>query len=282
MRPAAIVAFGAALGGLSPGAARAQAPSGPTFDVDVADTALVGVGLWITGLGLGAQARRFDGTPACRTEPGPDGLCDERRIFVLDRPTYGHRWPAAAPASDVLLLGLLAAPLGYAGVRAAADGRLDQPAETFGRSAAVSVEALGAVLVATNVLKLIVRRPRPLTYDAGFTRERRFEGDARLSFPSGHTSLSFGAATVLAVMLSEEVEDDGLKAAGIAAAYGVATVVGYLRVATRRHFLTDVLAGAALGTGLAYAVAAPQLASDDAGSGDGSGGGFTFGWGGTF
>lgn len=262
--------------------ARAQAPAGPTFDVDIADTALLGLGFWAVGLGVGAQDHRFTGTAACRRDVGPEQLCNPDRIFVLDRPTYGHRWRGAAPASDVLLLGMLASPVGYAGIRVAADGRVEQPAETFGRSAAVSVQALGAVLLATNVLKLVVRRPRPLTYDPEFRLEKRLEGDARLSFPSGHTSMAFGAATVLSVMIAEETTDPGVRAAGIGAAFGAATLVGYLRIAARRHFLTDVLAGAALGAGLAYLVAGTQLAEDDGAAGEDGASGFRFAVGGTF
>lgn len=278
------VALAALLAGL-PFPAGAQAPSGSTFDADPADTLLVGLGLWVTGLGLSAQSRRWSETPACRNDPiGPDALCDRERIFVLDRPTFAHHWDGADAASDVLLLTMLGAPFAYAGVRSGIDDGLDQPADAFGRSAAVSFQALGAVMLATNVLKLVVRRPRPLTYDAGFSREERFDGDARLSFPSGHTSLAFGTATVIAIMAEREVRDPGLRAALIAGSFGAATATGYFRIAARKHFLTDVLAGAALGAGVAALVAGLQVYDDAAPGPDDATGesGWRFAIGGTF
>jgi len=275
----------AALGlGAPPSVARGQAPRGPTFDVDVADTMLIGVGLWATGFGIGRQAHRFAETPACRTAPEAEtGLCDRSRIFALDRPTFTHTWRGADAASDVLLVGMVFSPFAYTGARVATDDRVDEVDRTFGRSASVAFQALGAVALATNVLKMVVRRPRPLTYDAHFSREERFDGDARLSFPSGHTSMAFGAATVIAVMAHEELSNPDLRVAAIAGSFGAATAVGYLRIAARKHFLTDVLAGAALGSGVAWLVAGTQLA-DDAGSGDpgGATAGWRFTWGGTF
>lgn len=266
--------------------ARGQAPSGPTFDVDIADTTLAGLGLWVTGLGIGAQAMRWEGTPACRSAPrGSAELCDRDRIFALDRPAFAHSWRAADAASDVLLMAMLVSPFAYSTGRAVLDDRLEEPGRTLGQSAAVSFQALGAVLLATTILKLVVRRPRPLTYDARFSREERFDGDARLSFPSGHTSMAFAAASLTSIMIHEEVADPGVRAAGIAGAFGAAALVGYFRIAARKHFSTDVLAGALLGGGLAALVAWPRLADDEGRSrGDGSSGGgsFRLGWGGTF
>ena len=59
------------------------------------------------------------------------------------------------------------------------------------------------------------------------------------SFPSNHTSTSFGAATTLAIRY-------GWQAA--IPAYTVATLVGYGRYEGDRHHWEDVVAGAALGT----------------------------------
>lgn len=269
----------------APLAVRAEAPEAPTFDVRTADTALVGAGLWVTSVGLAAQIDRWAETPACRASVDPaTGLCDVGRIFVIDRPGFRHYWRGADEASDVLLLSLLTTPFAYAGLRSGLDGGLDASAEAFGRSAAVSFQALGAVALSTGLLKLIVRRPRPLTYDSRFAREERFDGDARLSFPSGHTSMAFGSATLLAVMAHEEIEDPGLRVAVMASGFGAAAATGYLRIAARKHFLTDVLAGAALGAGVAGLVAGLQLAdgSEAASAGAPAPGRFHLGWGGTF
>lgn len=58
------------------------------------------------------------------------------------------------------------------------------------------------------------------------------------SFPSGHASAGFTAATLLA---------DGQKAPWRYGWYGVAAIVASSRIHTRAHHASDVLAGAALG-----------------------------------
>ena len=58
------------------------------------------------------------------------------------------------------------------------------------------------------------------------------------SFPSGHASSGFMAATLLA---------DGGRAPGRWAWYGLAAVVASSRIHTRSHHASDVVAGAALG-----------------------------------
>jgi hypothetical protein len=88
-------------------------------------------------------------------------------------------------------------------------------------------ELLQAQLVGaawTIGLKAIVRRDRP-------------EGTG-YSFPSGHTTTAFASATVLQRRLGWKV--------GIPA-YAVATYVAASRVEMQRHYLSDVVFGAALG-----------------------------------
>lgn len=74
-------------------------------------------------------------------------------------------------------------------------------------------------------------------------RERRPDRDARDSFPSMHTSLSFAVASAQAYYHPNQA----------ALWYGAAAFVGYRRVQSREHHLGDVLAGAALGLALGRA-----------------------------
>lgn len=72
--------------------------------------------------------------------------------------------------------------------------------------------------------KLAVRRTRP--------------DEGRFSFPSGHTAISFASATVLHRDLGWKV--------GIPA-YAVASYIAASRIQSRRHYLSDVAFGAAVG-----------------------------------
>jgi len=81
-----------------------------------------------------------------------------------------------------------------------------------------------------NAAKVIGRRKRPLKEDG--TRESGF------SFPSGHATITFAAATVLQQHL-------GYKAA--IPTYAVATYVAVSRLHLNVHWTSDVVMGAALG-----------------------------------
>jgi len=96
-----------------------------------------------------------------------------------------------------------------------------------GHVTAIGADLVRATLVAqtlTTAVKLSVRRTRP--------------DGTPLSFPSGHTSVSFATATVLQRHL-------GWKA-GVPA-YAVASYVAASRIQDKRHFLSDVAFGAAIG-----------------------------------
>lgn len=76
----------------------------------------------------------------------------------------------------------------------------------------------------TQALKFAVRRVRP--------------DDTPFSFPSGHTSTTFATATVLQRHFGWKV--------GVPA-YALASYVGASRIQAKRHYLSDVAFGAALG-----------------------------------
>ena len=94
------------------------------------------------------------------------------------------------------------------------------------------VAAIGADLIQSQILaqtmtaaiKMSVGRTRP--------------DGTQYSFPSGHSSVTFATATVLQRDLGWKV--------GIPA-YGLATYVAASRIQDKRHFLSDVAFGAAIG-----------------------------------
>jgi len=80
--------------------------------------------------------------------------------------------------------------------------------------------------------------------------ERRPDGEDNHSFPSAHASVSFTAAEYLRKRYGWEY---GLPA------YGLATFVAYSRVEADRHYVHDVLAGAAIGITSSYFFTTPNL-----------------------
>jgi hypothetical protein len=94
------------------------------------------------------------------------------------------------------------------------------------------MQAMGDDLAESMLLAGAVSGVLKLTVD-----ERRPSG-GKQSFPSGHTALAFSIAPVVAHHLGWQ--------AGLAA-YTVASATGLARMEDRRHYLSDVLFGAAIG-----------------------------------
>ena len=91
--------------------------------------------------------------------------------------------------------------------------------------------------VSTEILKLSLARGRP--YDTA-NSSSWFNGGN--SFPSMHTSAAFSVGTVFA-----ESGNDDYRWLRRVVGYGVAGASAYLRVSDNAHWMSDVMAGAALG-----------------------------------
>ena len=178
-------------------------------------------------------------------------ICDAAMVNPLDRLFMGRAHPEASAWSDVLLLGLATAPLAFsavdAGLRTPADA--SSPGARLGRDTLVVAQTYAATYLATNVTKLLVQRLRPFNYDPRF-RRARLDGDSRVSFPSGHSSMAFASAATLSVLLEQRYPGEPWATGLSVGAFAVAGTVAVLRVLAERHFPSDVLVGAALGTTL--------------------------------
>ena len=95
------------------------------------------------------------------------------------------------------------------------------------------VEGIGSAVLSQAANEVVTNRLKD------WTNEVRPDESNDKSFPSGHTSASFAAAATLHKRYGWKY--------GIPA-YTVATFVGGARVAAHKHFVHDVIAGAALGT----------------------------------
>ena len=95
------------------------------------------------------------------------------------------------------------------------------------------IEGIGSAVLSQAATRVVTDRLKVWTHE-----ERPDESNHR-SFPSGHASSSFAAAATLHKRYGWKY--------GVPA-YAVATFVGGARVAADKHFVHDVIAGAALGT----------------------------------
>jgi hypothetical protein len=117
------------------------------------------------------------------------------------------------------------------------------------RGVNVLVDGLEATVIASGILcpilKYTVGRSRPNETAGDTDVFNPFSGAA--SFPSGHTTQAFTVASVLACSFDDQ------PVVG-AVAFVVASGVGLSRINDNAHYVSDVVAGAILGTWVGYEV----------------------------
>jgi membrane-associated phospholipid phosphatase len=117
----------------------------------------------------------------------------------------------------------------------------------------------------TEYVKSLVKRTRP-------------DGSDNRSFFSGHTSTTFAAATFLYLEMDHIYDSWSLTRNNLTARlliqgstfglfYGWAGYVGYSRIKDNKHYLTDVMLGAAVGSLISYFVYNLYKPDDDPGTG---------------
>ncbi len=152
------------------------------------------------------------------------------------------RWrntAAAANDSDLLMVGV---PL-LAGGALVLSGWQAGGARTAGEDLLVAAEAVSIAVLATQVAKFSFGRIRPYAWASPSAVHGP---DAFLSEWSGHTSATFAAAAAAGTVARLRGYRSWPWILGLGLA-GAATC-GWLRIAADRHWATDVLAGAAVGS----------------------------------
>jgi len=99
-----------------------------------------------------------------------------------------------------------------------------------------------------NWMNIGFNRYRPYMYFDNPNEDEISNGEFEWSFPSGHTKAAFMTATFLNYVLCQCYPESVWKWPVIGGAYTVAFVSGALRVMAGSHFLSDVIAGAAIGS----------------------------------
>ena len=142
------------------------------------------------------------------------------------------------------------------------------------RAAAIVLESTAIAGAIAQSLKLLTARARPFVrYGHGGAPGGGYDAsdfDARLSFPSGHTTVAaaLGASVAMTATLEESAAAPWLWAAA-----GVLTAsTAGLRIAAEKHYFTDVLAAAAIGGGCGVALPLLHRRGGLLGGGGGSAG----------
>jgi membrane-associated phospholipid phosphatase len=240
------LALGAALAtheGISHAAEPASPPVELRHDLDVELPTLAGLATVVVGFRL-----LRDGL-----EPSSCRFCDSNvpgRVNAIDGWFRGElKQSDTRPAnvvSYVLAFGL--APASAAGLTILAAHADHREGEDLVNVIAIAEAGFGAMLV-TEVLEFSTLRMRPYVHAIEDPAERDrviAQTGAFHSFPAGHVVETFGLAAASGVVASRRGYRLAPLVWGVGLTLGLATA--YTRVAADRHYFTDVLAGAAIGT----------------------------------
>lgn len=111
----------------------------------------------------------------------------------------------------------------------------------------VAIALLSTLILNNLLLKNLIARPRPFAENVEFIEFIKSIGmdlPGEFSFPSGHTFSAFSCATIITLVFKKKG----------AYAFIPATIISFSRVFLCVHYVTDVLGGAILGVGIAFAI----------------------------
>jgi membrane-associated phospholipid phosphatase len=179
--------------------------------------------------------------------------CARSDVPGFDRTALGHSSHAAQVGSDYAIAGLLV----LAPALDLIDVRLHgQSWVSFGRDVVVIGEAVLVSGALDEVVKLAVHRPRPLAYSAAPGSDVARQPDTYLSFYSSHTSNAFAAGMAYASTFALRHPDSSARYAVYGAVVAAGAGIGTMRVLAGKHFPSDVVTGAVVGSAIGLTVPA--------------------------
>jgi membrane-associated phospholipid phosphatase len=239
------VIFGVALGTVlvaSPAAAQSAGPRALRWDPALDATVLT---LGVTALVLSEELKPALAPSSCRW-CAVDSLDEHIRAALLWRDR------AAADATSGIVA-FVVTPLALGGLDALAAAR-DGVGRYAGEDILLIAEAGVLAADLTELTKVLAARERPFVHALSPDSKRLTAqaADNNLSFFSGHTSVAFALATAAGTVTTMH------RYSWAPAVWGVglvaASTTGYLRIAADKHWLTDVLVGAAVGSAVGLLV----------------------------
>ena len=171
---------------------------------------------------------------------------DPQEVNSFDRPFMA---PYSKMLDDLSLVPAIAVALSPAVL-------LTQPSSEYLTIGLMYIESFAITYGSKELIKYLVHRERPYMYDVNTPMSLVQDEEHNESFLSGHTALAFNGASFASYVFCKYNPDSKWKIPVIAASYSLAAATAAMRVASGCHFVTDVLAGAALGTVIGIAVPA--------------------------
>ena len=215
--------------------------SGKVFALDpLTDGILLGTGVLLTGSEiilddmLELNRKKYDGS-----------VYDKSDVNPFDRKLMQPYSKIHDGAADFLLIASLTTPVIL----------LSTDKKEWFTNGVMYLETLLIANGLKELAKLAVNRKRPYMYsDRDLPQDEIDNGDWAKSMPSGHTTFAFASATFLTYTFCRYFSDSPWRIPVSIGSYAIATGVAVLRVSGGKHFLSDVLAGAAIGSAVGFLV----------------------------
>ena len=203
------------------------------------ETSLLKDGIWITTtLGLNAV-----GLSQIKNKPNLpiDELnsLDKNDIWFVDRWAAGNFDENANNISDIPFFASFATPF-----------LLTLNKDTRQHSGQLSVmliESLSTASAAFTLSAGFVEKSRPKVYNESVDLDERLQNNSQRSFFSGHVAASASATFFTAQVFSDFFPDSKAKPYVWTAAATIPAIVGYYRIKSGNHFLSDVIIGYIIG-----------------------------------
>lgn len=235
---------------LSP-SVRAESPELPPYTPYSLNPALD-----IPLIGLGLVLKRHSGTALAETRETPVDIPSLRRsdLNPLDRWAAGNYSPTLSNVSGVIATAVSVAPFLFDG--------WDIYKGQQGWSSVLTdfillQEALAISSSLVSYSKTLRIHPTPLVYGSSASESEKAARHNVSSWFSGHTTAAFTAAVFTGYTYGLKHPDSPLKPWVWGGSLALAAGVGSLRVAAGKHFPSDVLAAAAVGSLCGYLI--PRL-----------------------
>ncbi|WP_394831216.1 phosphatase PAP2 family protein [Pendulispora rubella] len=167
--------------------------------------------------------------------------CDRSRINRFDRAAAGLYDPTWSTVGDIATVATLAVPLVAIVV--------DEGLENGLRDDLVVAEAMLVTSALQVSVSYAVGRPRPRVYGDDAPLDERTDANAARSFFSGHVADTV-ATSVAGLRTFQRLGKPTLGWVLFGVGIAGSSLVGLSRVASGAHFPSDVIAGAAIGTGM--------------------------------
>jgi membrane-associated phospholipid phosphatase len=220
-----------------PGSARTE----PVLEIGYQDIGWISAAALVS---IPAQLRYYAMSPA------DTAALDRNDLWSMDRWAAGYHSGKAGLSSNLIILPLVGLPMAITALEAA------QGRQPWGAAAADGVVYAEAMILSSSI-NLLVRstavHPRPLVYGRDVPASDRLSPEASGSFYSGHANAAFLSAVYFSYTYGLRHPDSRYQGAVWAGSLGAAAMVAGLRVAAGKHFLSDVVVGAAVGSFFGWA-----------------------------